>query len=83
MAGLGPRDVDLLQTYDDYPVICVMQMEDLGFCEKGDVAPNLSKSNTFHLGRLVPAQHIRRSALGGSGRRCRRISRAWLRRSGS
>jgi acetyl-CoA acetyltransferase len=34
-AGLGPTDVDLLQTYDDYPVICLLQMEGLGFCEPG------------------------------------------------
>jgi acetyl-CoA acetyltransferase len=37
-AGLGPSDVDLLQTYDDYPVICMMQIEDLGFCGKGEAA---------------------------------------------
>lgn len=35
MAGIGPGQVDMLQTYDDYPVISVMQMEDLGFCDKG------------------------------------------------
>ena len=35
-AGVGPDEVDLLQTYDDYPVISMMQMEDLGFCAKGD-----------------------------------------------
>jgi len=35
-AGIGPEDIDLLQTYDDYPVISMMQMEDLGFCKKGD-----------------------------------------------
>lgn len=34
-AGVGQDEVDLLQTYDDYPVISVMQIEDLGFCEKG------------------------------------------------
>lgn len=34
-AGLGPEDVDCLQTYDDYPVICALQVEDLGFCGKG------------------------------------------------
>jgi acetyl-CoA acetyltransferase len=34
-AGLGPTDIDLLQTYDDYPVISLMQMEGLGFCEPG------------------------------------------------
>jgi acetyl-CoA acetyltransferase len=36
MAGCGPDDVDALQTYDDYPVIALMQIEDLGFCAKGE-----------------------------------------------
>ncbi|MGB3245897.1 MAG: thiolase family protein [Sulfitobacter sp.] len=36
MADTTPQDIDLLQTYDDYPVICMMQLEDLGFCAKGD-----------------------------------------------
>jgi acetyl-CoA acetyltransferase len=35
-AGLGPEAIDLLQTYDDYPVISMMQIEDLGFCAKGE-----------------------------------------------
>ena len=35
MADVTPQDIDLLQTYDDYPVICMMQIEDLGFCAKG------------------------------------------------
>ena len=34
-AGLGPNDIDLLQTYDDYPVISMLQMEGLGFCDEG------------------------------------------------
>ncbi|NKB36919.1 MAG: thiolase family protein [Gammaproteobacteria bacterium] len=37
-AGIGPEDVDLLHTYDDYPAIVMLQMEDLGFCEKGEAA---------------------------------------------
>ena len=37
-AGVGPEDVDLVQVYDDYPVICFMQIEDLGFCAKGEAA---------------------------------------------
>jgi len=36
LAGRGPADVDLLQTYDDYPVISFLQIEDLGFCTKGE-----------------------------------------------
>lgn len=37
-AGCAPEDIDLLQTYDDYPVISMMQIEDLGFCDKGHAA---------------------------------------------
>lgn len=37
-AGCAPADIDLLQTYDDYPVISMMQIEDLGFCAKGTAA---------------------------------------------
>src|SRR4029450_4432897 len=37
-AGVGPGDVDFLQAYDDYPVITLMQIEDLGFCAKGEGA---------------------------------------------
>jgi acetyl-CoA acetyltransferase len=38
MAGVAADDVDFLQTYDDYPVIAMMQIEDLGFCAKGEAA---------------------------------------------
>jgi len=38
MAGVKPDDLDIVQTYDDYPVITMMQFEDLGFCKKGEGA---------------------------------------------
>ncbi|MGI9422388.1 MAG: thiolase family protein [Hyphomicrobiaceae bacterium] len=37
-AECTPSDINLLQTYDDYPVISMMQIEDLGFCAKGEAA---------------------------------------------
>lgn len=37
-AQCAPADVDVLETYDDYPVIVMMQIEDLGFCGKGEAA---------------------------------------------
>lgn len=46
MAGLAPGDMDLVQTYDDYPVICAMQVEDLGFCAKGEGAAFLAGHDT-------------------------------------
>jgi acetyl-CoA acetyltransferase len=46
MAGVKADDVDFVQTYDDYPVICMMQMEDLGFCGKGE-GPDFVRSHTL------------------------------------
>ena len=37
-AGLGPEDIDCIETYDDYPVVSMLQLEDLGFCQKGEAA---------------------------------------------
>ncbi|HAG71881.1 MAG TPA: hypothetical protein DCL66_06715 [Gammaproteobacteria bacterium] len=37
-AGLGPDDMDFLQAYDDYPVIVMMQLEGLGFCNPGEAS---------------------------------------------
>lgn len=36
-AGLGPDEVDLVQVYDDYPVMVVAQLADLGFVTDGDL----------------------------------------------
>ena len=38
MAGVGPNRIDFVETYDDYPVISMLQFEDLGFCGKGEGA---------------------------------------------
>lgn len=53
LGGVTPDQVDLLQTYDDYPVISVMQMEDLGFCEKG-AAGEFIEANTFTFDGTFP-----------------------------
>ena len=45
-AGVDPSDIDFVQTYDDYPVMSVIQIEDLGFCEKGD-GPEFIRRHTF------------------------------------
>jgi acetyl-CoA acetyltransferase len=45
-AGVRHEQVDFLQTYDDYPVISLMQMEDLGFCGKGE-GPQFIRDQTF------------------------------------
>ena len=52
-AGVGPRDMDFVEFYDDYPVITAMQFEDLGFCAKG-AAPQFIRDNTFTVGGSMP-----------------------------
>ncbi len=37
-SGVGPDDMDFFQAYDDYPVITLMQIEELGFCPSGEGA---------------------------------------------
>jgi len=46
LAGVGPEDVDVMQAYDDYPVINMMQIEDLGFCAKGE-GPSFVRKHSF------------------------------------
>lgn len=46
MADCGPEDMDLVQTYDDYPVVAALQIEDLGFCAKGEGARFLASRDT-------------------------------------
>ncbi|MFN7641578.1 MAG: thiolase family protein [Burkholderiales bacterium] len=45
-AGVTPADVDFFQPYDDYPVITMMQIEDLGFCAKGE-GPAFVREHSF------------------------------------
>jgi acetyl-CoA acetyltransferase len=52
-AGVGPQDVDVMSSYDDYPVICMMQLEDLGFCEKGE-GPDFVRRNSFTIDGTFP-----------------------------
>ena len=35
-AGLGPRDMDVVQVYDAFTINTIVGLEDLGFCAKGD-----------------------------------------------
>lgn len=38
-AGLDPKDIDVAQLYDCFTITVLMQLEDWGFCEKGDGGP--------------------------------------------
>lgn len=52
-AGVTHAQIDFLQTYDDYPVISLLQMEDLGFCGKGE-GPQFIRDHTFTVDGTFP-----------------------------
>lgn len=53
MAGTTAEGINVLNTYDDYPFICMMQMEDLGFCKKGEGA-EFVRAHDFTIAGDVP-----------------------------
>jgi acetyl-CoA acetyltransferase len=52
-AGIGPADIDVIEVYDDYPVVCVFQIEDLGFCAKGE-GPEFIRRHSFEANGSFP-----------------------------
>ena len=52
-AAIGPDAIDVVQTYDDYPVISMLQFEDLGFCAK-DAGADFIRRNDFGPGGNLP-----------------------------
>ena len=52
-AGIEPDAIDLVETYDDYPVIVLMQFEDLGLCRKGE-ASAFVRSHDFTIEGDIP-----------------------------
>ncbi|HIG69542.1 MAG TPA: thiolase family protein [Myxococcales bacterium] len=45
MAGLVPSDVDVLTLYDPFSIVALMQIEDMGFCEKGGASEFVAGTN--------------------------------------
>lgn len=52
-AGVAPADVDFLQAYDDYPVVVLMQLEELGFCRAGAAAAFV-RERGIGIGQALP-----------------------------
>ena len=45
-AGVTPADVDVLEAYDAFTITPLLAIEDLGFCEKGEVGAFVSGGRT-------------------------------------
>ena len=59
MAGITPRDVDVLEPYDSFTITVLMALEDLGFCAKGEGGAFVEG------GRLAPGGSLPALTSGG------------------
>jgi acetyl-CoA acetyltransferase len=57
MAGLGPRDVDFAQLYDCFTPVVIIELEDLGFCKKGEGGPFVAAGSIAPGGPLPVNTH--------------------------
>jgi acetyl-CoA acetyltransferase len=57
MAGLGPRDIDVAQIYDCFTPVVLIELEDLGFCEKGEAGAFVESGETGLGGSLPMNTH--------------------------
>ena len=53
-AGLGPSDVDVAQLYDHFTGCVLMQIEDYGFCERGEGGPFVENGALSWQGGSLP-----------------------------
>ena len=53
MAGLGPTDIDVAELYDCFTPVVLIELEDLGFCEKG-AAGAFVENGELALGGALP-----------------------------
>ena len=53
MAGIGVRDVDVVELYDCYTFTVLVTLEDYGFCSKGEGGPFVVEHHTGPGGRLA------------------------------
>lgn len=53
MAGMQPKDMDFAQVYDCFANVLITELEDLGFCEKGEGGGYIENGN-IELGGSLP-----------------------------
>ncbi len=51
-AGLSPKDIDVAEIYDSYPIYQIITMEELGFCGRGEAGERHLRGDTWPGGNL-------------------------------
>jgi acetyl-CoA acetyltransferase len=53
-AGVGPADIDVALLYDHFTSMVLMQLEDYGFCAKGEGGPFVESGAIRYEGGSIP-----------------------------
>jgi len=51
-AGITPKDIDVAEVYDSYPIYQMIGFEELGFCERGQAGEIFMRGDTWPGGRI-------------------------------
>lgn len=54
VAGVGPEDIDVAQLYDPYSIGGIIQLEELGFCERGESGRFIEGGDNIRVGGKIP-----------------------------
>lgn len=57
MAGLGPQDIDVAQLYDCFTIVPIIELEELGFCGRGEGGAFYAAGHPALGGRLPVNTH--------------------------
>lgn len=52
MAGITPKDIDIAEIYDGYPIFPLISLEGLGICKRGESGRFVLEGNTWPGGRM-------------------------------
>ena len=67
MAGLTPKEVDLVSVYDCYTITVIVTLEDAGFCAKGQGGPFVEEHDLTYEGDLPLNTHGGQLSFGQPG----------------
>ncbi|HTP95219.1 MAG TPA: thiolase family protein [Burkholderiales bacterium] len=57
MAGLGPNDIDVIELYDCFGIVPIIELEELGFCRRGEGGAFYGAGHTALGGKLPNNTH--------------------------
>jgi acetyl-CoA acetyltransferase len=67
MAGISPRDIDLVELYDCHTITVLLTIEDSGFCDKDDGMAFVREHDLSYLGNFPCNTHGGQLGFGQAG----------------